>query len=229
MREPGKMLERRAFVVGIVAAAMAGPLATGARAQGLGLGGILGRASDSALDRLAQPGAFYDDPDIRIGLPMIGGGSGGLTSLLDIGRKTGLLDGLIRKLNDAAGIAAGEAKPVFRAAIDELSFADVPGIVSKDDGATQYLRRSAGDELQGKLRPLVDSALGDVGAYRQLDNLNAKHSFLGLAGINRDGLGSSVTEQGLNGIFSYIGIEEGKFRSNPLGKSGGILKGLFGN
>jgi hypothetical protein len=229
MRQPQAMMRRRALLAGIASMVVTGPLATSAAAKGLGLSSLLGRASDSALDKLAKPGAFYNDPDIRIGLPFLGGGGGALSSVLDAGRKAGLLDGLIRKLNDAAGIAAGEAKPIFRAAIDDLSLADVPGIVSQDDGATRYLRESAGDELHGKLRPLVDNALGDVGAYKQLDSLNTKHSFLGLAGIDRDGLGKSVTEQGLNGIFSYIGAEEAKLRSDPLGKAGGLLKGVLGN
>ncbi|GGD65025.1 DUF4197 domain-containing protein [Croceicoccus mobilis] len=229
MRETGKLLERRNFLFTMATGLAIAPFAAKAHAQGLGLSNILGRASDNALDQLSQPGAFYGDPDIRIALPLIGGSGGALSSLFNAGRKAGLLDGLIRKLNDAAGIAAGEAKPIFRTAIDNLTLADAPGIVSQNDGATQYLQRSAGDDLNRKLRPLVDDALGDVGAYSQLDRLNAKHSFLGLAGIDRDGLGSSVTEQGLNGIFVYIGSEEAKFRANPLGNSGGLLKGLFGN
>ena len=49
------------------------------------------------------------------------------------------------------------------------------------------------------------------------------------AGITRDKLGSSVTDQALNGIFRYIGAEEGKLRADPLGKAGGLLKGVRGN
>jgi hypothetical protein len=45
----------------------------------------------------------------------------------------------MRKLNDAAGIAAGADKPMFRTAISSLSITDVPGIVQHNDGATQYL------------------------------------------------------------------------------------------
>ena len=140
-----------------------------------------------------------------------------------------LIDGLTRRLNDAAGAAARVAKPIFRSAIDGLSLSDLPGIVSRNDGATQYLRESAGDALQLKLRPLIDSGLGDAGAYRELDKLNRKHSYLGLAGINRDGLGKHVTGQALRGIFTYIGNEEGKLRADPLGKAGGLLKGVLGD
>jgi len=227
--------DRRLVLHGLGAAAASLLVAGPARARGLGLGSLLGRASDSALDRLAQPNAFYNDQSIRIGLPLIGGlgglgGGGGLLSgVLGAGSRFGLLDGLTRRLNDAAGAAAGAAKPIFRAAIDNLSLTDVPGIVSRNKGATQYLRESAGDELELKLRPLVDTGLEDAGAYSELDKLNAKHSYLGLAGINRDGLGSHVTKKALGGIFQYIGNEEAKLRADPLGKAGGLLKGVLGN
>ncbi|MCB2078521.1 MAG: DUF4197 domain-containing protein [Novosphingobium sp.] len=231
MERSDAIVGRRNFVAGLVALAGGLALAPGARAAGLGgsLSSILGKASDSALDRLAVPGAFYNDPAIRIGLPLIGGSGGLLGTALSAGNKLGVLDGLTRKLNDAAGVAAGEAKPIFRNAINNLSLNDVPGIVSHNDGATRYLRQSSGDMLHDKLRPLIDGALGDLGAYTQLDKLTRKHSFLASAGISRDGLGKSVTDQAMGGIFSYIGSEEASLRANPLGKAGGLLKGVLGN
>lgn len=224
MDQKHRLIERRLFLSGLAASAVAFPLARPAHAGGL-LGDILGKASDSALDKLAAPGAFYKDPDVRIGLPFIGGGSGLVGSLAGLG----LFDGLVRRLNDAAGAAAGVAKPVFRESIGKLALSDIPGIVKESDGATRYLKESAGDTLQGKLRPLVDSALGDAGAYRKFDKLANKTSLLSGAGITHDVLGKSVTEQALRGIFKYIGNEEAKLRADPLGKAGGLLKGLLGN
>lgn len=225
-------MDRRSIVAGLGSWVFLAALAEPAEAAGLGgaLNDLLARASDSSLDKLAQPGGFYNDPAVRIGLPLVGGGIGGaLGRVLDAGQQLGLTDNLVRKLNDAAGIAAREAKPIFRSAIGRLSLADVPDIVRQNDGASQYLRRSAGDELHGKLRPLVDSGLTQVGAYRQLDSVAKRSSVIRAAGISRDGLGRSVTEQALNGIFRYIGGEEGRLRANPLGPAGGLLKGILGN
>ena len=220
-----RAIGRRAFIGGFGAAALILPLP--ARAQGLGLSGILGNATDNALDQLARPGAFYNGPDIRIGLPMIGnlGGSVGgiLGTVLGGASDLGLLDGLVRKLNDGAGVAAGEAKPIFRTAIDDLSFDDVPGIVREKDGGTQYLRRSANDRLHSRLEPLVDDALASLGAHRQLDELGAQHSFIASAGLNRSTLNRTVTDQALDGIFAYVGSEEKKLRDNPLDALGGLL------
>lgn len=220
-------IERRQFLLGAIASAAMLPFATAAHAQGLGLGSILGKASDGALNKLSQPDAFYDDKDVRIGLPFIGRQSGFLGSILGAGEKLGILDGLTRAVNDAAGAAAGEAKPIFRNAINAISFEDVPDILSNSQGGTQYLRSSANDDLHAKLRPLVDTALGDLGAYRQLDELSARHRFIRRVGLSREGLNGTVTDQGLDGIFSYMGKEEKGLRDNPLGEAGKLLRGIF--
>lgn len=240
-------LNRRNALAGLGVASLAGLWVSQAGAQGLGglrLGGkgkgkggglsaLLGKATDSALDKLAQPGAFFNDEDIRIGLPIPGlsggrggGGVGGLLgSVMGAGNRLGLLDGLTRGINDAAGVAAGEAKPIFRDAIDGLSFNDAPGIIREDDGGTQYLRRSANDRLHSRLEPLIDSALERAGIHREFDKLAQQHGFIRQAGLTRDSINRSVTDQGLDGIFTYIGREERDFRKNPLGELGS----LFGN
>jgi hypothetical protein len=233
---------RRAVLGGFGAASLGVLWTASAGAQGLGglLGGkgkgkggglsaLLGKATDSALDKLAQPGAFFDDEEVRIGLPIIGrlGGGGGvgglLGSVMGAGGKLGLLDGLTRGINDAAGVAAGEAKPIFRDAIDDLSFSDAPAIIREDDGGTQYLRRSANDRLHSRLEPLIDSALDKAGIHREIDKLAEQHSIIREAGLNRDRVNRSVTDQGLDGIFTYIGREERGFRQNPLGGLGSLL------
>ncbi len=236
----GHMIGRRALLAGIGTGASLTIFPSMASAQGLfggrssggglGLGSILGKASDNALDKLAQPGTFYGDEDIRIGLPIVGGRSSGLLgSLMSAGNRLGVLDGLTRTINDATGAAAGEAKPIFRDAIDDLSFDDAPSIIREDTGGTQYLRESSNDRLHSRLEPLIDSALDQAGVYRQFDSLADQHSFIRSAGLNRESINRSVTDQGLNGIFAYIGNEEQTFRKNPVGNLGGALGDLLGN
>ncbi|MEM8726651.1 MAG: DUF4197 domain-containing protein [Pseudomonadota bacterium] len=220
---------RRLALLGIGAAGSVTLVPGIARAQGLGLSSILGTATDSALDKLAKPGAFYNDEEVRIGLPMLGnlGGTGGLLGSVmgAAGQLGGIpgLDGLVRGINDAAGVAAGEAKPIFREAIDGLSFSDAPGIIRESDGGTQYLRRSSNDRLHSKLNPLIDSALGDAGIHSQVDKLSAENDLVRQAGLNRESINKSVTDQGLDGIFTYIGNEEKALRKNPLGGLGDLL------
>jgi hypothetical protein len=235
----GDVPNRRAVLTSLGAVSLGLVWSTGAGAQGLGglLGGkgkggglsaLLGKASDSALDKLSQPGAFFDDEDVRIGLPIVGklggGGAGGLLgSVMGAGSKLGLLDRLTRGVNDAAGVAAGEAKPIFREAIDGLSFGDAPGIIREDDGGTRYLRRSSSDRLHSRLEPLIDSALEKAGIHREIDKLAQQNSFIREAGLSRDRINRSVTDQGLDGIFTYIGREERGFRQDPLRGLGNLL------
>lgn len=192
-----------------------------AKLPSTGVKGLIGGASDGALDKLAQPGAFYRDTAVRILLPGAGGKMA--SKLFGMGDKLGLTTNLTKSLNDAGGRAAGEAKPIFRSAIDDLRWSDAPALVTKKDGATRYLQSSAGDILFSKVSPLIGSALENVGAYRQLDQLGKGNSLLASAGLTRDGLTKSVTEQALKGIFHYMASEEAALRRNPAG----LLKGIF--
>ncbi|WP_185960232.1 DUF4197 domain-containing protein [Erythrobacter insulae] len=227
---------RRGILAGAGALGVAGLLPAQANAQGLtkalGLSSILGKATDGALDKLAQPGAFYDDEEVRIGLPIVGnlgGRSGGLLgSLLNAGNRMGVLGDITRTINDAAGLAAGEAKPIFRDAINDLSFEDAPGIIRQADGGTQYLRSSSNERLHSRFEPLVDTALEKLGVYSSFDSLAQNYDFISNAGLNRASINRSVTDQGLDGIFSYIGSEERTFRKNPAGNLGGALGDLLG-
>lgn len=237
MKSAKQVFTRRGVIGGLSLAGslafMPGALSAQATLGGLGLGSILGKASDSALDQLAQPGAFYNDESIRIGLPIVGNlgsRSGGLFgSLMNAGNRLGVLGDITRKINDAAGVAAGEAKPIFRDAIDDLSFTDAPDIIREEDGGTQYLRRSANDRLHRRLEPLVNDALEKAGVFTQFDRLADEHRFIRDAGLDRDRINGSVTDQGLDGIFAYIGNEEREFRRDPLRNLGNALGDLLGS
>lgn len=214
-------------LIAAIPAALSPLLSAPAYAQSVGVKSLLGDASDGALDKLSQPGAFYADKAVRILLP---GPLKNATKILRFTGKAGLTKDITKNLNDAAGRAALEAKPVFRAAIDDLSLTDGVGIVTGGDRAgSDYLRRTSGKELALKIRPLVEKALGDVGAYKQVEKLGSLTSLAALGGadISRDGLTDSVTDQALDGIFAYIGREEANFRQSPLKKGKDILKGIF--
>ena len=67
-------IARRMLLAGAAGMAMAGLVpAALAKTAKPGVKGLIANASDSALDRLAQPGAFYADTAVRILLPGAGG------------------------------------------------------------------------------------------------------------------------------------------------------------
>lgn len=194
-------------------------MSTTAFAQSAGISNILSQASDNALDKLAQPGAFYADKAVRILLP---GPLEKAGKLLRLTGKSGLTKDLTKNINDAASLAATEAKPVFRKAIDELSLKDSIDIVKEGDGATRYLRESSKDALTKRIRPLVLKAMGSAGTFKQLDKLTSIKA-IGKLGISNDSMTDHVTKKTLDGIFKYMAAEEAKVRKNPLKTLGGIL------
>lgn len=212
-----RRFHRIGFSLTLGAAIAAVPVA--ARAPGLPITDILGNASDGALNKLSQPGAFYADQAVRILLPGPLKGANGILKLTD---QAGLTTGFTKTINDAAGQAAGAAKPIFREAISKMTIADAASILTKSDGATSFLRQSAGDTLKAKMRPLIEGALGKTGAFTQMDKLGKISPLTGTLGLNRDTLTNSVNDQAMNGIFKYMGSEEAKLRANPLK----LLKGL---
>ena len=211
----------RLQLAAIVLIATAAP--SSAQTLGAPVTNVLANASDKALSKLAQPGAFMADEAIRIALPGPLKKASGLIKLAD---QTGLTNGISKSLNDAAGIAASEAKPIFRAAISKMDVKSGIGVLSSGDGATQYLRESAGGELRTKIRPLIVAALTKTGAFKQVDKLGGASPLLGAVGVSRDGLSDSVTDQTLDGIYKYIAAEERGVRSDPVGSAKKLLKGF---
>ena len=217
---------RTALAIGVMTAISVTPTPVQAGVlDGGGIKKLLGGASDNALDKLSKPGAFYADTAIRILLP---GTKGKLASrLLRTSDRLGVTTKLTKSLNDAAGFAAQEAKPVFRSAVDGLSLADVPGIALKNDGATDYLKKSADADLRTKVRPLIISALTKVGAFDQLEKMGKGSGLFSLARLDRESLTESVTDQTMKGIYSYMAKEEAALRGNLLGTGKSILDAVI--
>jgi hypothetical protein len=181
------------------------PAATQTRNASAAVKDLLGRASDGALDKLARPGAFASDAAIRIGLP----GGKSVRDVVRLADRAGLGGNLETLLNDAATSAAGAAKPIFRSAIDRMTLADAASMVRGSTGATDYLRKTASDQVRAQLSPLVRSALDKSGALTQVSRLSA-------LGITDTQLVSWVTEKTADGVFLYMGKEEAALRKNPL-------------
>ena len=208
---------RTLFVAASLALAAFGAPAS-AQVSGNSLKEMLGKASDNALDQLAKPGAFSADDAIRIALP--GAGGKGMGDLMNMASKAGLTGDINGALNRAAETAAGQAKPIFRAAIDRVNFKDAVAILrGGDTGATDYLKKTTGGEIKAKLLPLVRSALDQSGVMKQASQLKA-------FGMDGSKLTDYVTGKTSDGIFTYVGREETKARQDPLGTGGALLKGL---
>ena len=213
------MIFRTTFIAAAVTLglAFAAPQAM-AQISGNPVKNMLGQASDQALDQLSRPGAFSADSAIRIALPGLGGK--GMNELMDLAGKAGMGGDITAAINRAAEQAAAQAKPIFRAAIDQATFSDGVGMLKGGDtGATNYLRQSTGAQIGNQLQPLVRAALQDAGVLQQTAQLSS-------LGMTEARLTDYVVDKTTDGIFTYLGREETKLRKDPVGSGIKLLKGL---
>lgn len=191
-----------------------------------GLKEALGKGAQSAVQRLGKPDGFLSNAEVRIPMPehlsMI---EKGLRALGQDERA----DQFIESMNRAAERAVPEAAAVFGDAISGMSIDDARGILKGGDhAATDYLKRSSGDQLKTKFRPLVDAAVREVGVTQQYQAMVDKASFASsFVDTDKLDLGNYVTDKALDGVFFMVGEEERKIRANPAARTTELLKKVF--
>jgi hypothetical protein len=71
------------------------------------------------------------------------------------------VDKFVMTLNRGAEDAAKEAKPIFIAAIKQMTIDDAWAILKGEpDAATQYLKRTTSTQLKEKFRPCYSNLVG---------------------------------------------------------------------
>lgn len=241
------MIGRRTFVALVSGAALAGcqttmgsdglSLATSMLAGGgsqpltdLEIGNGLKEALRVGTERVVgQVGAvdgYNADPLIHIPLPE------DLRKVHDVLNKVGLgslTADLETKLNRSAERAAPEAKEVFWTAITEMSLDDVRGIwQGPDDAATQYFRGKMTVPLTDRFTPIVQDAMGEVGAIRSYDRMMSQYQSIPFVPDVKGDLTRYTVEHGLGGLFTYVAREEAAIRQDPAKRSTELLQRVFG-
>ena len=182
-------------------------------------------SSDNVVSQLSAAGGFNSDPNIRIPLP------DSLQTVQKTMNKFGMgssLNHLENKLNEAAETATEKAKPLFVNAIKELTWEDVKTILNgPDDAATQYFKGKMSSPLAAEMKPIVDSSLSEVGAINSYNNAMGKYKSLPLVPDVQADLSKHVLDKGIDGIFYYLAIEEGRIRNDPAKRTTELLKKVF--
>jgi len=192
-----------------------------------GLKDALRIATERAVTSTSKTNGFLDNPKIRIPLP---GALGSMsTALRGIGMG-GQVDELELAMNHAASKAASEATPVFVDAISKMSFSDATGIVNGGDtAATQYFQKTTTAPLRTKFAPIVGDSMKEVGVSKLYDALVGQYTaaipFASTPKLDLDGY---VTDKTLAGLFTVVGEEEKKIRTNPTARATDLLKQVFG-
>lgn len=193
---------------------------------GKGLKEALRVGSETVVGKLGAVDGFNLDPFAHIELP----------SWLETVRKalsrvgqSGMLDDLTLRLNRGAEAATAQVKPLFWDAVEAMTLQDVMDIYNgPDDAATQYFRRSMDQPLKGKMRPVIDDSLTDVGAVKSYEQTMAQYKQIPFVPDVKGNLTDHVLGKSLDGIFHYIGEEEAAIRTNPVKRVTPLLQRVFG-
>jgi hypothetical protein len=207
--------------------------------ESLGLGGGLSESkiidglkqalevgTAKAVDLVSKTNGYYNNPQIKIPLP------GTIQKVEKILRTAGLgseMDAFDLSMNRAAEQAAPEAKALFLGAVKDMSIDDAKKILNgPDNAATQYLREKTGTQLAEKFKPIVHTAMDQVGVTKTYQELEAKVKSLPFGPNIGTDLDQYTTGKALDGLFTMLAEQEKQIRQDPAARVTDLLKEVFG-
>jgi hypothetical protein len=142
------------------------------------------------------------------------------------------LDKTIAAMNQGAELAAAKAFPIFKNAIQQMSFSDALKILTGGNGAaTQFLKTNTNTQLTAAFQPEIKTALESVSLYQYwnpvVSTINKNKKILGLTADVQPNLETYVTEKAIVAIFSEVEIQENLIRKDPIKRSSELLKKVF--
>ncbi len=192
-----------------------------------GLREALTKGISKGSDQASALNGYYKNPLLRIAFPPEA------QNVADKLRQLGFnkqVDRFELSLNRAAEDAAKKAKPVFVKAITSMSIGDAVGILrGQNDAATQYLRRTSGQELVREFTPIIDSTLAKNNVTRYYADLTTIYNRLPFVQRVNPNLTEYATNRAVDGLFVLVAQEEQKIRENPLERTSELLKRVFGS
>ncbi|WP_035463853.1 DUF4197 domain-containing protein [Algoriphagus vanfongensis] len=179
-----------------------------------------------ASERLAQKDGYLGNQLIKITFPEEAKKIENTLRSIGLGS---LCDQVITSVNRAAEDAAIEAKPIFVAAIKEMSIQDVKNILlGQNDAATVYFQQKTTSELEKKFEPIIGQSLDKVGATKYWGDVINRYNQVPLVTKVNPDLSAYVTEKAIDGLFYEIAKEELKIRESVAARSTLLLQKVFG-
>ena len=177
--------------------------------------------------RTSAVDGFLGSDRIRIRLPESLDPMAGALRAVGFGSS---VDELEVAMNRAAEHAAGEATDVFLGAISRMTISDARGILDGGDtAATEYFRRNTSDALRSRFQPIVTEKVQEVGLAQLYDQLVTRYRALPIPKRDAPELDGYVTERALDGLFTVLGQEEQRIRTDPSARVTQLLQTVFGS
>jgi hypothetical protein len=200
------------------------PLTSEEVANGLKEALIKGISTGS--DLASQLDGYFKNPEIKIPFPPE------VKKVEDRLRQIGLgseVDKFVMTLNRGAEDAAKEAKPIFIAAIRQMTIQDAWGILKgEEDAATQFLKRTTSSLLKDKFKPVIQNSLNKVNATKYYSDIVTRYNQIPLVQKVNPDLNDYATDRAIEGLFIMIAKEEKNIRANPAARTTELLRRVFG-
>ncbi len=191
-----------------------------------GLKEALSRGISTSVTSTGHPGGYFDNEAIKILMPpKIQPLEKGLRAA-GMGPK---IDEFVRSMNSAAEEAAPEAKAILMEALKQMSFSDAKGIVTGGKTAgTEYFKRTTTEQIQVAFRPIIERAMAKTGVNEQFTALMGKAPTLPFMKTPSVDINQYVLDKSTDGLFTVMGQEETKIRTDPAAQVTPLLKTVFG-
>lgn len=168
---------------------------------------------------------YYKNPEIKIPFPPDVKMVEDKLRMLGMG---GEVDKFIVTLNRGAEDAAKEAKPIFIAAIKQMTIDDAMAILKgQPDAATQFLQRTTTAQLKEKFKPVVQVSLDRVQATKYYADLVKNYNRIPFVSKVNPSLKDYATDKAIQGLFTMIAKEEKSIRQDPLARTSDLLQKVF--
>jgi hypothetical protein len=191
-----------------------------------GLREALQLSATNATARLGRVDGFFADPKVRIPLPGLLGRTQRTLAPLGLSAP---FDDLERRVNRGAEAAMPQARALFVDAIRSMTIEDAIGVVrGGEDAGTRFLRGKSEARLAELLRPQMENALSQAGAFSALDAAASRGGFPNASASLRQDLVRFAVGKALDGAFGYVAEEERAIRRDPARRTTALLRRVFG-
>jgi hypothetical protein len=191
-----------------------------------GLKEALSRGVVTAISETGRPGGYENNPLIKIGMP------DRLKTIEKGLRAIGMgnqVDKFEHSMNAAAEQAAPAAKSILMQSLKTMTFDDALKILTSGDTAgTEYFKRTATVQVSDAFRPIIQKAMASNGVTEKFDGLMKSAPQIPFMKAQSIDVNNYVLEKSVNGLFTMMGEEEKKIRTNPAARVTPLLKSVFG-
>lgn len=191
-----------------------------------GLKEALSRGVTRAVSETGRPGGFENNPLIKITMPeKLRTVEKGLRAI-GMGAK---VDEFEHSMNAAAEEAAPAAKSIFMDALKAMSFADAKQIVMGGNTAgTDYFKRTTSSQVSEAFKPIIEREMAKTGVTEKSNSMMGSAPQMPFGKSPSVDINGDVLEKSVDGMFTMMGQEKAKIRTNPSAQVTPLLKSVFG-